>query len=179
MTKTYINIISQEEFNNRAILPNTKDRFTLDEDSGVFNHLENMFNEHVKQTDKILIGGDCLLSVADINIMLKLIENEKEKLEKIFLDSWEFQNRPEVIFKNYNQVNENINFDKTKAYLAEKQMLNSQYEIRKGQLLDYKFEIEKKWYKTSKKEINDYLSEFKSILEDAIKNNQIITSSYY
>ena len=179
MTKTYLNILTKEEFAKRAILPNTANRFVLDENSGEFNHLGIMFNEHVKRTDKILVGGDCVLSISDLKTLLELIEIEESKLTKIFLDSWEFQVHPKTIFLNYDEVSNDDDFDRTKAYLAEKAMENINYEIRKGQFRNYKFEVKKHWYTISKQQIQEYLHELKTIVTEALSKDLILTSTYY
>lgn len=179
MTKTYLNILTKEEFEKREILPNTANRFVLDENSGEFNHLESMFNEHVKRTDKILVGGDCVLANSDLEILLELIEIEEDKLTKIFLDSWEFQVHPKTIFLNYNEVSNNEDYDRTKAYLAEKAMQSTNYEICKGQFRSYKFEVKKQWHKTSKQQIKEYLHKLKSIVNEVLSKDLMLTSTYY
>ena len=179
MTKTYLNILTKEELENGPVLQNEKDRFVLESDIAVFFHLEEMFNEHVKRTDKMVVGGDCILSKHDINLLVELIESEERKLESMFLDRWEFQIRPKVVFRNREEARERTDFNPTRAYLAEKSMLDSKYEIRKGELDGYEFEIEKHWFEISKKQILNYLTKLKFMLENAIEHNQIILSTYY
>lgn len=179
MTKTYLNILTKEELEQSPVFQNEKGRFILESDIAVFYHLEEMFNEHVKRTDKILVGGDCLLSKHDINVLVELIELEEKKLQSIFLDKWEFHIRPMVVFRNQVEAKEKADFNPTRVYLAEKAMLNSKYEIRKGKLDSYEFEIEKQWFEISKNQILDYLTKLKFMLENAIEHHQIILSTNY
>lgn len=142
--------MNEEELEKRPISQNERNRFVLQSDLAVFNHLEEMFNEHVKRTDKVLVGGDCLLNKHEIDILIELIEIEEERLNQIFLDEWEFQVRPKVVFRNHNSAKGNTEFNQTRAYLAEKAMLNSKYEIRKGKLDSYELKLKNNGFKSPK-----------------------------
>lgn len=179
MSITYLNIYSKSEFENRLKLPKEESRFEIDENSSVYNHLGAMFNEHVKRTNKILVGGDCILSNSDMIILVELIEYEEKKLNNLFLDSWEFQVHPKIELLNRIELEDETNYNRTNIYLAKKAIELSNYEIRKGQLDNYKFEVTKTWHKISKLQIQLYLSNLKSIINDAINKELIITSTYY
>ena len=108
-----------------------------------------------------------------------MLENEEKKLDQIFLDSWEFQGRNKVVFRNNSKSKEATEYSSTKLYLAEKSILNSRYEIRKAKLDGFEFETKKEWTRVSKNQIFEYLNELKLILKNAIENNQIVLSTYY
>jgi len=177
MTENYLNILSKEEYSKWPSVEPARKRFVISENSAVTCHLGDMFNAHVERTDKILLGGDCILFKSDFEQMVELIKIEEQKLGKIFLDSWEFQVHPKIKYINY----ENLvrDYGQTKAYLAEKSIFNSKYEIKSGKLGECEFVVDKKWHRVKKTQIEDFLSEFESLMINAIKGDLIIIATYF
>ena len=63
---TWLNILSNNEFENIANYVVKEIRFQIDENEAIYCHLESMYNKHVELTDKIICGGEEVISGDEI-----------------------------------------------------------------------------------------------------------------
>jgi len=138
-----------------------------------------MYNRHVQLTDKIICGGEEIISGNEIMTLIELLKEEKEKLNKIFLDEWEFQRNPKIAKRVKNQIYSPNKFDSTKAYLAENSILQSNYEIRRGKINNLELTVEKNWMNITKNEITEHIDEYLKNLQEAFETKKYIFFSYY
>ncbi len=175
---TWLSILTKEEFDD----PNysvKEDRFQIDSNEAVCWHLQSMYVKHVKLTGKIIHGGEEFFHGKEIEYLIQLLNEEKEKLKMIFLEEWEFQMDPKID-KEVNKEKYNFrNFDPTKAWLAEKTIESSEYEIRYGKIGDLELRVTKNWMKVSKIEIQQHIEEFLRIIQQAKDRNEYLLFTYY
>lgn len=175
----WLNILNQSEFKEIDNYVVKKHRFQIDLNKAIYTHLQEMYNKHVQLTDKIICGGEEIISGKEIMILIELLEEEKEKLKKIFLDEWEFQRNPKIDKKVENQIYSSSNFDSTKAYLAENSILKNNYEIRRGKINNLELTVKKNWMKITKNEILEHIEEYLKILKEAFETKKYLFFSYY
>lgn len=176
---TWLNILSNNEFENIANYVVKEIRFQIDENEAIYSHLESMYNKHVELTDKIICGGEEVISGDEIEILIELLTIEKDNLNKIFLDEWEFQRRPKILKTIGGKPVEVNDFDPTKAYLAERTMSIYDYEIRYGKLKYLELRTEKKWMRIRKNEIIEHIDNYVNILTDAMENEKHLFFTYW
>lgn len=176
---TWLNILSNSEYQNIGKNVVKDERFQIDENESIYCHLETMYNKHVELTDKIICGGEEVIFGNEVEILIDLLYAEKEKLDKIFLDEWEFHKNPKILKTiNDKKITQN-DFNPTKAYLAERTMSIYEYEIRFGKLGTLELRTEKKWMRISKNEIKEHISNYLKILADAKENNEYLFFTYW
>ena len=176
---TWLNILNANEFSEIGKYIVKKQRFQIDSNKAVFTHLQEMYNRHVQLTDKIICGGEEIIQGNEILTLIELLEEEQEKLKKIFLDEWEFHRNPSVDKKVGDQIYSQSNFDSTKAYLAENSITSNNYEIRFGRIDNLELIVQKKWMKISKNEISEHIQEYLKILNEAFVESKYLFFSYY
>ena len=94
---TWLNILNKEEVANIGNFSRKENRFQLDFNEAIYVHLTDMYCKFVQITGRLIVNGEELIFGHEILTLIELLESENKKLNKIFLDEWEFCRNPIIV----------------------------------------------------------------------------------